>query len=131
MNEVFDTVLWHFASLQCLGGWFDTADHAEQQLWTADPQDGATPSGASSIAKKLLNVAQLILRAERYLLAAENTLNVHSVLLARAALGQVLAGGGRIRGAWTTADRGRLRPCVVAPADRRVLADARQRDRRW
>ena len=52
-------------------------------LRPADPYDGATPSGASAIAEALLTAAHLA-GVERYLQAAGNTLQAHSVLLARA-----------------------------------------------
>ena len=52
----------------------------------ADPVDGATPSGASSIAEALLTAAHLVDadRAGRYGEAAASTLLAHSALLARA-----------------------------------------------
>ncbi|KAA1251590.1 thioredoxin domain-containing protein [Mycobacterium simiae] len=84
---LLDTALAHFADPQRPGRWFDTADDAEQLvLRPADPLDGATPSGASSIAEALLTAAHLVdgVRAERYLQAAADTLREHSILLARA-----------------------------------------------
>ncbi|KZS64286.1 thioredoxin domain-containing protein [Mycobacterium ostraviense] len=86
-SGLLDTALQHFADRQHPGRWFDTADDAEQlMLRPADPLDGATPSGASSIAEALLTAAHLVEpgRAERYLQAATDTLREHSVLLARA-----------------------------------------------
>ncbi|ETW21174.1 membrane protein, partial [Mycobacterium gastri 'Wayne'] len=84
---LLDTALQHFADPQRPGRWFDTADDAEQlMLRPADPLDGATPSGASSIAEALLTAAHLVEdgRAEQYLQAAADTLREHSILLARA-----------------------------------------------
>lgn len=84
---LLDTALAHFADPQRPGRWFDTADDAEQLvLRPADPLDGATPSGASSITEALLTAAHLVDgdRAERYLRAVTASLGAHSVLLERA-----------------------------------------------
>lgn len=86
-TDLLDTAVQHFRDAQRPGRWFDTADDAEQLvLRPADPLDGATPSGASSIAEALLTAAHLVdgSRAERYLQLANETLRAHSVLLARA-----------------------------------------------
>jgi hypothetical protein len=83
-----DAALAHFADEQRPGRWFDTADDAEQlMLRPADPLDGATPSGASSITEALLTAAHLVDgdRAQRYLRAAAEALSAHAVLLERAA----------------------------------------------
>ncbi|ETZ26644.1 thymidylate kinase domain protein [Mycobacterium intracellulare MIN_061107_1834] len=82
-----DTALAHFADREQPGRWFDTADDAERlMLRPADPLDGATPSGASSITEALLTAAHVVdgERAERYLRAADDALRAHSVLLERA-----------------------------------------------
>ncbi|MDD4867967.1 MAG: thioredoxin domain-containing protein [Mycobacterium sp.] len=84
---ILDTALQHFTDPQQPGRWFDTADDAEQLvLRPADPLDGATPSGASAITEALLTAAHLVdgVRAERYLQAAIDALDEHSVLLAHA-----------------------------------------------
>lgn len=84
---LLDTAVEHFGDPQRPGRWFDTADDAEQLvLRPADPLDGATPSGASSIAEALLAAAHLASGdlAERYLHIVGETLDAHSVLLARA-----------------------------------------------
>lgn len=84
---LLDTAVQHFADPRRPGRWFDTADDAEQlMLRPADPLDGATPSGASSIAEALLTAAHLVDggRAEQYLHVATDTLREHSLLLARA-----------------------------------------------
>ncbi|OMB98637.1 thioredoxin domain-containing protein [Mycobacterium colombiense] len=86
-TDLLDTALAHFADRAQPGRWFDTADDAEQLvLRPADPLDGATPSGASSITEALLTAAHLVDgdRAERYLRAAAESLGAHSVLLDRA-----------------------------------------------
>ena len=86
-TELLDTALQHFADPNRPGRWFDTADDAEALvLRPTDPMDGATPSGASAITEALLTAAHLVdaERAERYLQAAGETLNAHSVLLQRA-----------------------------------------------
>jgi uncharacterized protein len=87
-TDLLDIALAHFADPDRPGRWFDTADDAEQlMLRPADPYDGATPSGASSVAEALLTAAHLTggERADRYLQAAADALQAHSVLLARAA----------------------------------------------
>src|SRR6202042_3954024 len=83
---LLDTALAHFADPQRPGRWYDTADDAEQLIIRpADPLDGATPSGASSITEALLTAAHLVdgEQAERYFGAAGVALNRHSVLLAQ------------------------------------------------
>jgi uncharacterized protein len=85
---LLDAALAHFADPQRPGRWFDTADDAEELvLRPADPLDGATPSGASSVTEALLTAAHLVDagRAERYLRAAADALGAHSLLLERAA----------------------------------------------
>ncbi|WP_445166693.1 thioredoxin domain-containing protein [Mycolicibacterium sp. Dal123E01] len=86
-TDLIDVALAHFADPQQPGRWFDTADDAEQLvLRPADPLDGATPSGASSIAEALLTAAHLVDadRAIRYGQSAGDTVAAHSPLLARA-----------------------------------------------
>jgi uncharacterized protein len=86
-TDLLDSALAHFADRDRPGRWFDSADDAEQLLLRpADPMDGATPSGASSIAEALLTAAHLVGagRADRYRQAAADTLQAHSPLLARA-----------------------------------------------
>ena len=124
-TELLDTALRHFADPQRPGRWFDTADDAEQLvLRPADPLDGATPSGASSITEALLTAAHLVdgERAERYLRAAGDALGAHSVLLERAP---------RSAGHWLAvaeaAVRGPLQIAVACDRSRSpLLADARR-----
>jgi uncharacterized protein len=124
-THLLDTALSHFADPRRPGRWFDTADDAEQLvLRPADPLDGATPSGASSITEALLTAAHLVDgdRAERYLRAAADSLGAHSVLLARAA---------RSAGHWLAvaeaAVRGPLQIAVACdPTQSPLLADARR-----
>ncbi|HEY3996213.1 MAG TPA: thioredoxin domain-containing protein [Mycobacterium sp.] len=124
-TDLLDTALAHFADPQQPGRWFDTADDAERlMLRPADPLDGATPSGASSITEALLTAAHLVDgdRAERYLRAATDALGAHSVLLARVA---------RSAGHWLAvaeaAVRGPLQIAVACdPALSSLLADARR-----
>jgi len=124
-TELLDIALAHFADPQRPGRWFDTADDAEQlMLRPADPVDGATPSGASTITEALLTAAHLVDddRAERYLHAAADALSAHSVLLARAP---------RSAGHWLavaeSAVRGPLQIAVSCnPARSPLLADARR-----
>jgi len=122
---LLDTALAHFADPDRPGRWFDTADDAEElMLRPADPLDGATPSGASSITEALLTAAHLVEgpRAERYLQAASASLDAHSILLAQAP---------RSVGNWVAvaelAIRGPLQVAVACdPARSELLAEARR-----
>ncbi|MGD1238478.1 thioredoxin domain-containing protein [Mycobacterium seoulense] len=124
-TDLLDTALRHFTDPEQPGRWFDTADDAERlMLRPADPLDGATPSGASSITEALLTAAHLVDgdRAERYLRAAGGALNAHSVLLERAP---------RSAGHWLAvaeaAVRGPLQIAVACdPSRSALLADARR-----
>jgi len=83
---LLDAALEHFADSDHPGRWFDTADDAEQLLVRpADPLDGATPSGASSITEGLLTAAHLVpaSHADRYASAAAEALSTATPLLAR------------------------------------------------
>ncbi len=123
--DLLDIALAHFADPERSGRWFDCADDAEQLLVRpADPLDGATPSGASSIAEALLTAAHLVDagRADRYRQAAAETLQAHSLLLARAP---------RSAGHWLaiaeSAVRGPLQIAVACePSGSSLLADARR-----
>jgi uncharacterized protein len=80
---LLDTALEHFADPEQPGRWFDTADDAETlMLRPADPLDGATPSGASSIAEALQLAAHLC-GDSRYAAAAETTLASATPVLAK------------------------------------------------
>ncbi|OBA57476.1 hypothetical protein A5647_23525 [Mycobacterium sp. 1100029.7] len=124
-GALLDTALAHFADPQQPGRWYDTADDAEQlMLRPADPLDGATPSGASTITEALLTAAHLVdsTAAPRYLRAALETLTAHSLLLERAP---------RSAGHWLAvaeaAVRGPLQIAVACDSSRStLLADARQ-----
>src|ERR1700739_3709253 len=120
--------LGHFAAPQPPGRWYDTADDAEKLiLRPADPVDGATPSGASTITEALLTAAHLVDadRAERYLRAGGAALSAHSMLLERAP---------RSAGHWLAvaeaAVRGPLQIAVACdpskPARSELLAAARR-----
>ena len=83
---LLDTALEHFADPERPGRWFDTADDAEQLLVRpADPLDGATPSGASSIAEALLTAAHLVAapHSDRYASAAAEALSTATPVLAK------------------------------------------------
>jgi len=85
-TALLDVALDHFADQDHVGRWFDSADDAEQlMLRPADPLDGATPSGASTIAEALQLAAHLVPadRAERYAAAADATLAGATPILAR------------------------------------------------
>lgn len=124
-TDLLDTALAHFADREQPGRWFDTADDAERlMLRPADPLDGATPSGASSITEALLTAAHVVdgERAERYLRAADDALRAHSVLLERAP---------RSAGHWLAvaeaAVRGPLQIAVACdPSWSPLLAEARR-----
>ncbi|OBA80618.1 hypothetical protein A9W99_16340 [Mycobacterium sp. 1164966.3] len=124
-TDLLDTALRHFADPQQPGRWFDTADDAEQLVVRpADPLDGATPAGASSITEALLTAAHLVdgERAERYLRAAADALRTSAVLLARAP---------RSAGHWLAvaeaAVRGPLQIAVACdPSTSSLLGEARR-----
>jgi uncharacterized protein len=83
---LLDVALDHFADPDREGRWFDSADDAEQlMVRPADALDGATPSGASTIAEALQLAAHLVPsdRAERYAAAADATLASATPILAR------------------------------------------------
>ena len=83
---LLDTALDHFADRERAGRWFDTADDAEALLVRpADPLDGATPSGASSITEALLTAAHLVPapRSGRYASAAAEALSTATPVLAK------------------------------------------------
>jgi hypothetical protein len=83
---LLDVALDHFADPDREGRWFDSADDAERlMLRPADPLDGATPSGASTIAEALQLAAHLVPadRAQRYAAAADATLAGAAPILAR------------------------------------------------
>jgi len=123
--DLIDIAMRHFADPDRPGRWFDTADDAEQlMVRPADPIDGATPAGASSIAEALLTAAHLVDadRAGRYGEAAATTLLAHSALLARAP---------RSAGHWLAVAEAAVRgPLQVAVAtvdpDSELLAKARR-----
>jgi uncharacterized protein len=124
-TDLLDPALAHFADPDRPGRWFDSADDAEQLMFRpADPIDGATPSGASSIAEALLIAAHLLggERADRYGQAAADALLTHSPVLARAP---------RSAGHWLavaeSAVRGPLQIAVACDAPQSsLLADARR-----
>jgi uncharacterized protein len=83
-TDLLDTAIEHFADPDNPGRWFDSADDGEQLvLRPADPYDGATPSGASSVAEAMLTAAH-ITGDTRYRQAAADALQAQSPLLARA-----------------------------------------------
>ena len=122
---LLDTALAHFADPQRPGRWYDTADDAEQlMLRPADPLDGATPSGASTITEALLTAAHLVAgdKAPPYLQAATEALTAYSVVLARAP---------RSAGHWLAvaeaAIRGPLQIAIACKSSQSpLLADARR-----
>jgi uncharacterized protein len=121
---LIDLALAHFADPDRPGRWFDSADDAEQLMFRpADPLDGATPSGASSIAEALLIAGHLVKeRAEGYRQAAADALLAHSVLLAR-----VPRSAGHWLAVAESAVRGPLQIAVACdPPRSSLLANARR-----
>ncbi|MGV0836105.1 thioredoxin domain-containing protein [Mycolicibacterium thermoresistibile] len=118
-----DLALDHFADPDRPGRWFDTADDAERLLLRpADPVDGATPSGASSIAEALQLAAHLAPHPERYAAAAQATLASAVPILERAP-----HAGGHWLAVAEAAVRGPLQIAVACAApDSELLAAARQ-----
>lgn len=123
--DLLDTALDHFADPDKPGRWFDTADDAEQLLVRpADPLDGATPSGASSIAEALLTAAHLVPapRADRYATAAAASLSSATPVLAKAP-----RSGGHWLAVAEAAVRGPIQIAVATTAsDSTLLAAARE-----
>ncbi|WP_374193375.1 thioredoxin domain-containing protein [Mycolicibacterium sp. S2-37] len=118
---LIDTALDHFADPARAGHWFDTADDAEAlMVRPADPFDGATPSGASSIAEALQLAAHLA-PTERYTAAADATLASATPILARAA-----RSGGHWLAVAEAAVRGPIQIAVACdPAGSELLRAAR------
>jgi uncharacterized protein len=123
-TSLLDIALDHFADPERDGRWFDTADDAEQlMVRPADPLDGATPSGASSIAEALQLAAHLLPadRAERYAAAADATLAGATAILAR-----VPRSGGHWLAVAEAAVRGPIQIAVACePGRSELLAAAR------
>jgi uncharacterized protein len=121
---LLDTALEHFADPASPGRWFDTADDAEQlMVRPADPLDGATPSGASSITEALLIAAHLVPapRADQYASAAADALSSATPILAR-----LPRSGGHWLAVAEAAVRGPIQIAVATEAsDSPLLAAAR------
>jgi uncharacterized protein YyaL (SSP411 family) len=121
-SELLDLALDHFAGPD--GGFFDTADDAEELLHRPrDVTDNATPCGASALASALLTASVLVAEPARYRDAAEAALR---------AAGSVAGQYPRFAGNWLTAAeallRGPLQVAVVgADADRLPLLERARR----
>jgi uncharacterized protein YyaL (SSP411 family) len=122
--SLLDIALDHFADPEREGRWYDSADDAEQlMVRPADPLDGATPSGTSSIAEALQLAAHLAPadRADRYAAAAGTTLASASPVLAR-----LPRSGGHWLAVAEAAVRGPIQIAVACDAGRsELLAAAR------
>ena len=108
---LLDIALEHFADPEREGRWYDSADDAEQlMVRPADPLDGATPSGASSIAEALQIAGHLAPapRADSYAAAARCAGRRDADPGAASALGRTLAGRRGSGGARAHSDRGGL-----------------------
>ena len=123
-TALLDTAVEHFADPQQPGRWFDTADDAERLLVRpADPLDGATPSGASSITEALLTAAHMVPapQSERYAAAAAASLSAATPVLERAP-----RSGGHWLAVAEAAVRGPIQIAVATGApDSPLLAAAR------
>jgi uncharacterized protein len=122
---LLDTALDHFADAERPGRWFDTADDAEALLVRpADPLDGATPSGASSIADALLTAAHLVPapRADRYATAAAEALSSATPVLAK-----LPRSGGNWLAVAEAAVRGPLQIAVATASSGSALLSAARR----
>ena len=121
---LLDIALEHFADPEREGRWFDSADDAEQlMVRPADPLDGATPSGASSIAEALQIAGHLAPapRADSYAAAAAAALAAATPILAR-----LPRSGGHWLAVAEAAVRGPIQIAVACdPADSDLLAAAR------
>ena len=118
---LLDLALEHFVDPAQPGRWFDTADDAEQLLVRpADPIDGATPSGASSMAEALQLAAHLT-SSDRYAEAARATLSGAAPILARAA-----RSGGHWLAVAEAAVRGPIQIAVAGDPASELLAAARR-----
>ncbi|WP_415973414.1 thioredoxin domain-containing protein [Rhodococcus sp. 077-4] len=87
MTSILDAAIEHFAVPDDVGGWFDTADDAEALVTRPrDPIDGATPSGASTMAEALLTAAALVdhISSARYAELAAASLTRAASILERA-----------------------------------------------
>ena len=122
---LLEVTLEHFADPGKPGRWFDTADDAEQLLVRpADPLDGATPSGASSIAEARLTAAHLVSAplADRYAAAAAASLSSATPVLAKAP-----RSGGHWLAVAEAAVRGPIQIAVATTtSDSELLAAARE-----
>ena len=123
-TSLLDIALDHFADPEKPGRWYDSADDAERLMMRpADPLDGATPSGASSIAEALQLAAHLVPadRADRYAGAADSTLASASPIL-----GRLPRSGGHWLAVAEAAVRGPIQIAVACdPARSELLAAAR------
>jgi uncharacterized protein len=123
-TSLLEIALDHFADPEREGRWYDSADDAEQlMVRPADPLDGATPSGASSIAEALQLAAHLAPadRADRYAAAADATLASASPVLAR-----LSRSGGHWLAVAEAAVRGPIQIAVACdPGRSELLAAAR------
>jgi uncharacterized protein YyaL (SSP411 family) len=121
--SLVDIAIDHFADREREGRWYDSADDAEQlMVRPADPLDGATPSGASSIADALLLAAHLAPAPQRYAAAADATLATSAPILTR-----LPRSGGHWLAVAEAAVRGPIQVAVACdPQNSELLAAARK-----
>ncbi len=120
---LLDAALDHFTDSDREGRWFDSADDAEQlMVRPADPLDGATPSGASTIAEALQLAAHLAPQPDRYAAAADATLASATPILAR-----LSRSGGHWLAVAEAAVRGPIQIAVACdPKQSELLSAARE-----
>lgn len=123
MQAVLDAAIEHFGDVEDLGSWFDTADDAEPLVTRPrDPIDGATPSGASTMAEALLTAAAMVDHE-----SSARYGELASASLARAAL--IVERAPRSGGHWLAvaeaAVRGPIRIAVSTAPGGTLLAAAR------
>ncbi|MGA5463657.1 thioredoxin domain-containing protein [Mycobacterium sp. NPDC050041] len=121
-ERLLDVAIEHFADAEVPGRWFDTADDAEKlMVRPSDPMDGATPSGASSMAEALQLAAHLT-GSSSYLEAASETLASATPILAKAP-----RAGGHWLSVAEAAVRGPIQIAVACdPASSELLRAARK-----
>jgi uncharacterized protein len=123
-QQILDAALEHFADESEPGCWFDTADDAETLIARPrDPVDGATPSGASSMAEALLLASVLSGPAEagRYGTAASATIDRGTILLQR-----VPRSAGHWLAVAEAAVRGPIQVAVATDGSSDLLDEARR-----
>ncbi|WP_027498146.1 thioredoxin domain-containing protein [Rhodococcus sp. JG-3] len=123
MTTILDAAIEHFADPDDAGSWFDTADDAETLVTRPrDPIDGATPSGASTMAEALLTAAALV---DHESSARYAELAAASLARAAAILERAPRSGGHWLAVAEASVRGPIQIAVSLAPDGELLAAAR------